>query len=229
MNILIIEAALLAALQVIKLVVLVFLTLIEAESCDITSWIQTITAVFSLILGVITIIIGRKYILSKRQNAKVGFYVNLLIFIKRFKTLLDGHDGYTAHLVDETIRKKDCNFVVMPEEKASKFGPVFTKLCDEFLEYISKAENNIAPEYSGRKDISEREEWNKWYSKIIIVVKYVENCKLIEQGIYVYTAEVELNDYMKDYNNFREALEYLEKELERSLDYPKELELKHNS
>lgn len=203
-----------------KQIIVVLFQFVEDKSVDIASWIQAIVAILSLILGVFTIFIGKRYILSKRQNAKVGFYVDLLIFIKRFRTLLNDHEGFTAYLIDDDHRN-DTRFVTMTNEKAIKFKPIFMKLCDEFLDYVSKAENNIAPEYSGNKNISEKDEWNKWYAEIIIVVLFVEKCKFINQGIYVYISEEQVNQYITDYSDFCNALEYLENELQRATDYPK--------
>ena len=203
----------------VKQFVVVILQFIEEQSVDIPSWIQAVVAILSLILGVFTIFVGKRYILSKRQNAKVGFYVDLLIFIKRFIALLNNHEGFTAYLVNDTYRN-DGRFVTMPVEKAEKFKPVFMKLCDEFLDYISKAENNIAPEYSGKANISEKEEWNKWYSQIMIVVLFAEKCKFINQGIYVYISEEQVTQYVTDYDDFYNALQYLENELQRAIDYP---------
>lgn len=202
-----------------KQIVVVILKFIEEQSVDVASWIQAIVAILSLILGVFTIFVGKRYILSKRQNAKVGFYVDLLIFIKRFRSLLNNHEGITAYLIDDTYRN-DSRFVTMPAGKAEKFKPIFMKLCDEFLDYISKAENNIAPEYSGKDNITEKEEWNKWYAQIMIVVLFVEKCKFINQDMCVYISDEQVTQYVTDYDNFTNALEYLESELQRAIDYP---------
>lgn len=166
----------------------------------------------SLLLGVITILVGR-YIYQKRKDAKYGFYINLLIYVKRIKPFFHeiGYQGITDYLCSKNSRENVLS-TTLPPDRAEKILPLFTSLCREFIDFISHAENNIPPK--GRISKLEKQgSLNEWYNNIITMVEFIQLCELLDQGITPYISDVQVELYIKKLNAFIKAIEFIEKKL----------------
>lgn len=182
---------------------------------DYPSWIQAIMSVVTVILGVITIIIGANYITTRRNNARFGFYCNLLVHIERIEELLTDYDGLTEYLVDEDVRNEHLPSA-MPKERADCVIPLFTALCDDFLDFISNSSDNVPPKNS---IFNKKESWNKWYDNILVLVNYTQKCKLIKDDITLYLSKEKLEKYDTDKKEFLNALKYISGEIKKNLRY----------
>ena len=172
----------------------------------------------TLLLGVITIILGSRYISQKRNDAKFGFYINLHIYIKRFNYYITKNEykGLTHYLCEKEQRKKYYSSAI-PEDRANTLIPLFVDLCDEFLVFISNADNNVVPKYKWNLKTRKKEEWNKWYDSLSIIVDFAQVCKLLKEGLTPYVSDTQISEYKNELNAFTEALKYLDTKLEITL------------
>ena len=183
------------------------------------SWIEPIMSVITVILGVITIIIANKVIKSKRANAKYGFYINFLSYIERFKAFLDEYPGITAHLVSKDLREEHI-MQTTTDEVAEKVIPIFTSLCNEFLGFISTANDNVVPKHCKNSNLSAEEEWFKWYDNIKFLITYTQKCKLLDQNLTPYFTLKQIQQYYDENKKFIESLDYLSSILNNAVMYP---------
>lgn len=198
--------------------IIIFEDIRNAE-VDIAGWIEAVMSIISIVLGVITIVIGKRIITSKRANAKYGFYINFLIFIERFQKTLADFPGITAFLVKEEIRETYLKGHI-DADVADQVIPLLTELCDDFIKFISTSDNNVVPEHWKNSAFSREEEWKEWLEKTKYLVLFAQKCKLLKQGINPYFSLEQVNQYKNDLKEFENALSYMNSVLQQAIIYP---------
>ncbi len=185
---------------------------------DISYYVDIFSSIFTVILGVLTIILGTRYLTIKRNEAKVGFYINLQIYIKRLNFYISKSEykGLTDYLCEKKLREKHFG-ALMPIDRATRLIPIFVELSNSYLDFISHADNNIVPKYKKNKQYNKKEEWNKWHESILITVDFLQTCKFLDEGITPYVSEKHMQDYKDSLRQFKEALGYLDTKLESTL------------
>lgn len=188
------------------------------ENSFLLDLLNTLTAIVTMLLGVVTIILGLNYISKKRQNARFGFYINLFVFIQQFHLIIKEYPEVTDYLVEERIRNVFSNTKVTAQ-RSEKVLEVFMSLCEDFIKFISTAENNVVPKHSEKSGLTEEEEWEQWYKSISTIVKFSHQCKLLKNGIVPYFSDDQLPIYQKERIALENSIIHLYNELDRILKY----------
>lgn len=185
---------------------------------DISYYVDIFSSIFTVILGVLTIILGSRYLTNKRNEAKVGFYINLRIYIKRLNFYISKNEykGLTDYLCKKDLREKHFG-ALMPNDRAEQIIPIFVELSNDFLTFISHADNNIVPKYKKNKNYNKKDDWNKWHESILSIVDFLQTCKFLGEGITQFVSEKHIEDYKNSLSDFKEALTYLDTRLENAL------------
>lgn len=187
--------------------------------CDKYGIIDYIEVVISLVtfgLGVITIIAGARYISQKRRDAKFGFYINLRIYIKQFAYYYTHYNEITDYLCAKEIREKILE-TTLQQDLADILIPIYVSLCDEFIEFISHADNNVVPKHDKKSKINKTDEWNKWYDSLLIMVEFAQISKFLGKNITPYISDDQANEYIKLKKEFERSFKFVGKKLDRTL------------
>lgn len=172
---------------------------------------EIIFSILTAVLGAITILIGIKnYIKDTQREAQFGFYINLLVLLERIDCLLKEYPQVTEFLFSPEARKKLFG-VEMPEERAKIIIPIFTSLCEEFLNYVSTSSNNVPP--AKKKS----EEWKLWYKNIIMLTDFFQKCKFIGTNLTPYVNSEKKQAYNDELSNVTNAISKIKKQLTQVL------------
>lgn len=173
---------------------------------------EALLSVISVIVGVWAIVFGiRNLVKEKQDDARFGFYINLLALLKRSKQLLDDYPAIPELLWRPDLRQKVFSRE-MSKECEEIIAPIFLSLCGEVLTYITTSQNNIPP--CKKKDKSK---WNMWYANILTLCQFFEKCKFIHTGLFPYFDESDKESFEKERKSFIGAIEQMEKDIQSFL------------
>lgn len=168
--------------------------------CDV------LIAIISTILGVISIFIGiERYIKRHREEARYGFYINLMVRLKQLSCMLDQYPLITQRLVRSDILSPCAN-----EDHYDEIAPRFANLCRDFLDFLTSASNNIPP--VGKKHSAK---WNEWYENIYVIVDYIQKCTFVDSRVFLFIDRDDYNTFIDLETKAKEAMKTLESQLER--------------
>lgn len=191
-----------------------------SKSLSWTDYVDVANAIITVILGVVTFILGLNYIYQKRREARFGFYINFHVIIKRIKFLIEEYPEVTDYLVTEE-KRKEFSETIINGARSQKILPILLSTCDDFLSFISSADNNIVPKHLKKSNTSEKKEWNTWYDNIYTLVLFSQKIQLLKQGIVSYVSDKQVAQYHEDYEDFKSAVTFFDEKLENVLKYQK--------
>lgn len=177
---------------------------------------EFVAAIPTLILGVVSLVFG-SYIFQIRKDAKYGFYVNLYVYVKRFKFYLENSEfeGITDYLCSGKIRT-DILKTAITDSNKDVILPTFTSLCKEFITFISHADNNIPP-FSIKTFYKRKKLQKEWYNNLITITEFVQKCLLLDYKMKSYTSSEEANCYIEDLAAFKTSLDEISEKIKQQL------------
>ena len=160
--------------------------------------VTIVTSIFTLLVGVGGILIGlRSYIKREREKAQFGFYINILVFLKRLYKILDEHPHVLHLLWDKAIR--DEVFEGESQNDLSEaVAPILSELSRDFLDYLSNANNNVPPD----ADKPSKKEWSEWYNDILTLTEFLQKLTIIEKGnLFEFVAVEQIDSFNNEVEN----------------------------
>lgn len=177
---------------------------------------EALLSVISVIVGVCAIVFGiRNLVKEKQDEARFGFYINLLALLKRLRQLLDEYPTVPELLWKPDLREKIFSRGMSTESVAEIVAPLFLSLCDETLTYITTSQNNVPP--CKKRDKSR---WIKWYRNILVLCQFLQKCKFINTGMFPYFDVSDKKDFENERETFLAAITEIESDIQSFLELP---------
>jgi len=116
--------------------------------------------IVAAIIGVVGILFGiSSYIQSGRSAARSGFYINLLIYLRRLSAILEEDHVFSCFWDTKVYRNLYTDFI-LNKDITSRIKKLHV-LGKHFHDYLSVANNNLP--HKGNKGSTM---WKKWYKNI---------------------------------------------------------------
>jgi hypothetical protein len=193
------------------------ITIIKTTSSNLephSVLVQVIIAVSGGVFGILVIFFSmRNYRKQKQIDAMSGFYINLLVYMERLQMLLEEYPGVKRLFFD----KKTCSELTnelggeSAEQYTDALRPIFSAFCEEFIGYISTADNNVSPAtvYAPGK-------WEIWYKNIMTLTKFLHDGKMTA-SFHKYTSKDQYNDFKIYYAEAQTAITSLQESIKTRL------------
>jgi len=165
------------------------------------SYDQTSPSITNLPIGVITTLIGVAvtifgitcYIITIRNRAKFGFYINMLVYLTRLEEITKLPHAYSC------LWKKDIYECVYPEFSSGEVIEIHNvklfALVNGFHTLLRSASENIPPKGRGPKDIR----WSMWYADVFRLSDFFVKVDAVDKGGYFEFYKIEHKKCYEDY------------------------------